>query len=136
MIVFVHRIFALVITALVGLPTSAADFTVCRRNDGKAACVYDGDTFWLDREKIRTLGYDAPEMGWPFCDGAAAGAEAARERLRALLNSGAAVGIERQAIDPYGRTLAWVTIGGQSLAAIMIREGHGRPWIEGGEHWC
>lgn len=125
----------LVLVLLAVSQALAVEFAICKGSSGRAACVYDGDTFWFEHEKFRTLGYDSPELGWPFCDKPAAGAKASRDRLRALLNSGG-FNIERQAIDRYGRTLAWVTIGGESLAKIMIREGYGRPWIEGGEHWC
>jgi endonuclease YncB( thermonuclease family) len=134
----VRWIVALIATLALALPATAATFKVCtpRGDSDRRACVYDGDTFWVDFEKIRTMGYDAPEMGWPFCTKAAREARPSRDRLRALLNSGEEIGIQRQSQDDYGRTLAWITIGGESLARIMIREGHGRPWIAGAEHWC
>lgn len=130
-----RALIALLLLAPTALPAPAAGFPVCRYGKPTSGCVYDGDTSWLDNEKIRTLGYDAPEMGWPFCKKAASGAKAARDRLRQLLNTGN-WSFERQGFDKYDRTLAWVTIGGEPLARIMIREGHGRPWIEGGPHWC
>jgi endonuclease YncB( thermonuclease family) len=80
-------ILALLLVYL-ALPAHAAGFAICYYGKPKSGCVYDGDTFWYENEKIRTLGYDSPEIGWPFCEEKAAGADAARDRLRALLNSG------------------------------------------------
>jgi micrococcal nuclease len=132
----IRALFALLLLALTALPVPAASLPFCRYGKPTAGCVIDGDTFWLEHEKIRTLGYDTPEMGPPLCPAKAPGADAARSRLRELLNSGLEVTIQRQEIDRYGRTLAWLTIGGENLAAIMIREGHGRPWVAGGDPWC
>lgn len=129
-------LLAAVSTTLGFEAAAGAQFTLCKRGSAKLACVIDGDTFWLNNEKVRPEGYDAPEMGAPLCDRRAPAAEAARQRLLDLLNSGGALAIERHDQDQWGRTIAWVTIGGRSLAAIMIAEGLGRPYVSGEPPWC
>jgi micrococcal nuclease len=130
------RLAAALLLALLPLHEAvAASFILCKRGSSKLACVIDGDTFWFENEKIRPEGYNSPEMGPPLCARRAPGAEAARDRLLALLNS-RQLGVERRDIDHWGRTVAWVTLDGESLATIMLREGHGRPYIAGDAPWC
>lgn len=75
----------------VGRPhiTSHADarFALC---DGPArrTCVVDGDTFWLDRRKIRIADIDAPEIASLRCPAEKRRGEIARDRLAELLNGG------------------------------------------------
>lgn len=119
---------------LVPSPAIAQAFDVC--GDGKrVTCVVDGDTFWLQGEKIRLEGFDSPEMGQPKCDRMAPLAAAARDRLAELLNAGE-ITIDRHGLDRCGRTLATITAAGVDIAAIMIAEGLGRPYVAGATAWC
>jgi micrococcal nuclease len=97
--------------------------------DGPRIQVNDGDTISIrwnstDIETIRILGVDAPETGNPehdiplpqsfgmearsFAEGAFAGA-ARIELLRAAT------------LDPYGRTLAYVFLGGQNYSVMIVK---------------
>lgn len=97
--------------------------------------VHDGDTFTLcGGEKIRIADIDAPELpGSPSCRAGRNGwcdfalGYRSRDALRAFLASGPVV-IQRRATDPYGRTLARVTVGGQSAGSHLIRHGLARRW--------
>jgi endonuclease YncB( thermonuclease family) len=42
------------------------DFTLCETGGG-VNCVVDGDTIWIDGEKIRVADIDAPETHAPRC---------------------------------------------------------------------
>jgi endonuclease YncB( thermonuclease family) len=81
--------------------------------------VHDGDTFYVGADAYRLKGIDTPELG-------EARAEAARERLRALLRRGP-VTIVRRAEDVYGRIVADVYVGGRNVARVMKDEGYAKP---------
>lgn len=81
--------------AILPLPSMAANFPICKGGH-RVTCVVDGDTFWLNGEKIRVDGYDSPEMGEPKCARPAVGAVEARSALAELLNSGT---IELDAVE-------------------------------------
>lgn len=52
-------------------------------------CVVDGDTIWLEGEKIRIADIDTPEISEPKCDAEYQLGMKATYRLRDLLNEGA-----------------------------------------------
>lgn len=54
-------------------------------------------------------------------------AEAARDRLKALLKD-REPSIDRTGADRYGRTVAIVRVDGNDVGAILVREGHAKPW--------
>ena len=83
----------------------------------------DGDTISVKGERIRILGIDAPESFGSRCDRELKLALKAKERLRALLNSGP-LSIERQGTDRYGRTLARVYAGGVDVGQALLAEGY------------
>lgn len=114
----------------------AASFSICgsaRRFD----CVVDGDTFWLGRQKIRIADIDAPELTPPRCAHERELGEAAKHRLRALLNAGpfSLVAGSRDE-DPFGRKLRTVVRAGRSIGERMVAEGLVRRWDGGRRSWC
>lgn len=113
--------------------TLSASFWICgdsRRID----CVVDGDTFWLQGQKIRI---DTPERSPPRCEAERVKGEAAKARLRTLLNAGRfslVAGIRDE--DHYGRKLRTVWRGGRSLGDILVDEGLARSWDGARRGWC
>jgi endonuclease YncB( thermonuclease family) len=97
----------------------------------------DGDTIRVGNERIRIIGLDTPETYFAKCDAERRRGYQAAGRLQRLLNS-RAVRIERTGKrDKYRRTLAKVYVGGEDVAAIMVREGYAR--LNHGEKrrpWC
>ncbi|WP_233213537.1 thermonuclease family protein [Mycobacterium hubeiense] len=92
--------------------------------------VSDGDTIWVDnngaREKVRLIGMDTPELHDPRKP-VECFAQQAFERAAAVLN-GQSVYLERDpfqdAVDRYGRTLAYVWTGtGRLFNLDMIYDG-------------
>ncbi|MCM2294158.1 thermonuclease family protein [Allorhizobium sp. BGMRC 0089] len=126
----------------VSMPTTAQTtytrrFYYCGRG-GLRNCVVDGDTFWLDKVKIRVADIDAPETEQAKCKSERDRGYAAKVRLRELLNAGAfslaAYGHENK--DIYGRSVRLVMRNGQSLGAILVKEGLARPWTGHRKPWC
>lgn len=100
----------------------------------RVTCVVDGDTVWVNGEKIRLEGIDAPEPRGRCYEERIASAKAT-ERLRVLLTNNHFT-IKRSGTDRYGRTLARLMIGNRSAGEIMISEGLVRKWRGRRENWC
>jgi endonuclease YncB( thermonuclease family) len=97
-------------------------------------CVVDGDTFWLDGEKIRIEDIDAPEVKGK-CRHERQLAAKATKRLSVLL-SRQAIRIERNGRDRFGRTLVQVSTGRGEVGKAMIRDGLAREYAGGRRSWC
>ena len=112
-------------------------FTLCHTGGG-TNCVVDGDTLWLDGEKIRVADIDTPETHGPKC--AAEGDLGARatRRLHQLVNAGpfSVSQIGSRDTDRYGRKLRVLTRGGRSLGDQLVSEGLARTWTGRREPWC
>lgn len=114
----------------------AAAFALCEPGP-RTTCVVDGDTFWLNGEKVRIADINAPETHGAACADEASRGAAATRRLVVLLNAGpvelAVSGRER---DRYGRLLRVVTRNGRSLGAQLVAEGLAEPWRGRRSSWC
>lgn len=102
------------LAALLPLWAAADPFT------GQCTSVSDGDTITVQsgrqEVKVRLHGIDCPEKDQP------GGKEAKAYTERAVLHK--SVVIHPTDTDRYGRTVAWVVVGGQSLNAFLVAEGH------------
>jgi micrococcal nuclease len=115
--------------------------------------VIDGDTVAFRADflpaplkpelSIRVLGVDTPEKGHrASCPQEAAAAEKASQFTKDSLNNAIKakqpVLIEIQKHDKYGgRVLGDVIINGQRLSAMLIANGHARPYFgEKKSSWC
>ena len=115
---------------------AAATFSLCAEGP-RTTCVVDGDTFWLEGEKIRIADINAPETH--AAGGAAEQAlgDRATRRLIELLNAGPfTLETEGRAVDRYGRALRVVRRGQQSLGAQLVAEGLAEPWRGKRSDWC
>ncbi|UOK73941.1 thermonuclease family protein [Ancylobacter polymorphus] len=116
--------------------TVTASFTFCG-SARRFNCVVDGDTFWLGRQKIRIADIDAPELTPPRCEYEREVGEAAKHRLRALLNAGPfalRAGVRDE--DPFGRKLRMVMRAGRSIGERMVAERLVRRWDGNRRSWC
>jgi len=95
----------------------------------RVTCVVDGDTVWIEGEKIRISEIDTPEMDGR-CPAERALALRAQARLVELLNAGP-VQFERVGTDRYGRTLARFG----AVSETLIREGLAHRWPSR-KGWC
>lgn len=114
----------------------AASFTLCA-GEARSTCVVDGDTFWLNGEKVRIADINAPETHGAHCPAEARLGEAATRRLIVLLNAGAfSLEAGHRERDRYGRLLRTVRRNGESLGARLVAEGLAEPWHGRRSDWC
>jgi len=115
---------------------SSPHFELC--GGTRRTCVVDGDTFWLEGEKIRIADIDTPEISEPKCDAEYELGMKATYRLRDLLNAGSfeVRTIGDRNVDRYGRKLRVVVRNGRSLGDQLVREGLARTWTGRREPWC
>lgn len=86
----------------------------------RAVGVSDGDTVVVladdgVRHRIRIGGIDAPEKGQPFAD-------VSRRHLAGLLRE-QVLRVEPIKRDPYGRTVANLSVGDEDVGLVMLRAG-------------
>lgn len=112
-------------------------FTLCHTGGG-TNCVVDGDTIWLDGEKIRVADIDAPETHEPRCEKEADLGRRATDRLHQLVNAGpfSVATLGGRDNDRYGRKLRVLTRNGRSLGDMLVAEGLARTWAGRREPWC
>lgn len=114
----------------------SAQFRLCFVGGG-FNCVVDGDTFWMNGERVRVADIDAPETHPPRYASEADLGQRATLRLQELLNDGP---LELEAIDrdrdQYGRKLRIVTRNGESLGQRLVQEGLARNWTGSRQPWC
>ncbi len=101
-------------------------------------CVVDGDTLWINGQKVRVADIDAPEISTPKCASELALGDKATERLIELVNEGP---FQLQAwpgrdTDRYGRKLRVLVRDGRSLGDRLVSEGLARTWSGRREPWC
>jgi endonuclease YncB( thermonuclease family) len=114
----------------------SARFGFCHTGGG-TNCVVDGDTFWMDGEKIRVADIDAPETHPSRCAEEERLGNAATRRLQALLNAGpVTLAAADRDTDRYGRKLRVAMRGGRSLGDRLVDEGLARRWVGHREPWC
>jgi micrococcal nuclease len=116
--------------------TLAAGIALCGSGP-RITCVVDGDTFWLDGEKIRIADINAPETHEAGCAAEQTRGDRAALRLVSLLNAGPyELELRGRAQDRYGRSLRVVTRQGRSLGLTLIAEGLAEPWRGKRSDWC
>jgi len=116
--------------------TVQRQFAICS-GPHRVNCVVDGDTLWIDGDKIRIADINTPEVTSPQCrDEAVLGARATK-RLQQLVNAGPFElrRIDRD-VDHYGRALRTLHRDGRSLGEIMVADGLAHRWGGRRGSWC
>lgn len=112
-------------------------FTICSGSK-RVTCIVDGDTFWLNGEKIRIADIDTPEIGTPQCARELALGQKAKMRLQVLLSAGPFEihALPDREADQYGRSLRILMRNGQSIGDKLVTEGLARTWEGRRRPWC
>ena len=116
----------------------SAQFALCV-GGSRHTCVVDGDTIWLNGEKIRIADIDAPEISQPSCEAERIAGTRATERLTRWLNEGAFEVHPTPAgrdTDRYGRKLRVLARSGESAVTALEAEGLATRWGDSGREWC
>lgn len=116
---------------------AAGLFGICSGGGGDN-CVVDGDTFRHRGEKIRIADIDTPELNPARCAAEEELGQAAKARLRVLLNAGPfrLEPVPGRDSDDYGRKLRVVVRDGRSLGDQLVAEGLARTWTGRRQPWC
>ncbi|HEX5063807.1 MAG TPA: thermonuclease family protein [Kofleriaceae bacterium] len=94
----------------------------CGDTEGKVTRVIDGDTIELESGvKIRYLMVDTPETTGSVDD--CYGPNALQYNTDLVLNKTVQLSFDEQCTDRYGRTLAYVTVDGQEVNSLLVRNG-------------
>lgn len=119
------------------MSSSEVHFTVCDESWVRDDCVVDGDTFWLNGDKIRIANIDTPETHPARCDYEQDLGMRATYRLQELLNEGSVSlrSIDRNR-DVYGRLLRTVSGPGGDIGDQLVSEGLARHYGNGRRPWC
>jgi endonuclease YncB( thermonuclease family) len=89
--------------------------------------VLDGDTIYLERQKIEIAGLDAPEINGAACGDERERGINAAVKLADLLNGGQ-VTASPPFRDAYGRTVRNVEVDGKDVTKAMIKARAGRAY--------
>ena len=122
------------VSLILAFLAASSPIAVCPPSGTRITCVHDGDSFIVERERIRIAYIDTPELVGA-CESERRLAVRARDRLVTLLNS-ERYNIIRQGTDRYGRTLAIVTNSRGSIGDQMVGAGVARTWSGRREPWC
>ncbi len=137
---------AAVLALFVGLFTSYAfanpyDFKVLKVNDGDTV-VFEAPFMPAPLKpqlSLRVLGVDTPEKGARAgCPAEAKAAEAASAFTKNIVANATTIKVELKEHDKFGgRVLGDLIIDGQRLSALLIQNGHARPYFgEKKSSWC
>ena len=111
----------------------AAQFGQCYDAQG-SNCVLDGDTIYVEGQKIEIAGLKAPKIQGAQCDEERTRGIDAAVRLASLLNSGK-VSVGPSVREPDGQLRQKVEIGGNDVASAMIGAGVARDYGNS-NGWC
>ena len=114
-----HVTRAALLTLLVA---SGCGGSPCGDTEGKVTRVIDGDTIELESGvKIRYLMVDTPEVS---NGGDCYGDNAKQYNSDLVLGKTVQLNFDEQCTDRYGRTLAYVTVDGQEVNSLLVRNGY------------
>jgi len=95
----------------------------CGETEAKVTRVIDGDTVELESGvKIRYLLVDTPEISGA---GECFGDNARQYNSDLVLGKTVQISYDEQCTDNFGRTLAYVTVDGQEVNTLIVRNGYG-----------
>ena len=100
--------------------------------------VIDGDTIDVDGERYRLTGFDTPETYRAECESEKLRGDQAAVRMRALVRAASEIRLDAQhSRDKYGRGLGTLSVDGEDVGDILIREDLARRYSGGQRYsWC
>ncbi len=126
--------FALLLTLCP--PAQALEISMCKQGKKRITCIVDGDTLWLNGQKLRMRGYDTPEPYTNICGGDFERRLAAKAsaRFMELLNGNELqIVIGEHERKGSNRRLVDIYVGGRNVGEILVEERLARRWPDGKE---
>ena len=128
---------ALAALAVAGCATEepVADRDPAAERSGPVVRVIDGDTIKVELDgrlqTVRLVGIDTPESGRPQTPVECGSKQAGTALRRLLLNRDVAVLRDptQDAVDKYGRVLAYVEVDGRDAGEAMVASGWAKPYV-------
>ena len=127
---------ALAAIALAGCATEAPDTTAPgTQQRGRVVTVIDGDTIKVEldgrAQTVRLLGIDTPESRRPQTPVECGSKKAAATLRRLLLDRDVTLRSDpsQDAIDKFGRVLAYVDVDGRDAGEAMVASGWAKPYV-------
>ena len=122
-------------------PNLCEDNTNCLRGPARALKAIDGDTYEVERQRIRLIGWDSPETApHAKCEAEAALGLKVDTEVAKLISNAETVQILPKGVDEYRRTRAHIFLDGTSIGYLLSRKGLAKSWNEDkGEaqpDWC
>lgn len=113
-------------------------FDLCKPPPARRiTCVVDGDTLWIDGEKIRVADIDTPETHEPKCAAEAQLGRRATLRFQQIVNAGPfTLHSTGRDLDKNKRKLRVLVRNGRSIGDQLVSEGLARTWAGKREPWC
>ena len=111
-----------------------APFGQCYNSDGRN-CVIDGDTIFVEWQKVELADIEAPEIDGAQCAQEKDRGIAAAVGLSNLLGSGN-VTVSPLFRDDYGRAVRRIAVNGQDVAQYLINHSLVRRYTGERQKWC
>jgi micrococcal nuclease len=115
-----------------------ADRDPAAERSGPVARVIDGDTIKVELdgrlETVRLVGIDTPESRRPETPVECGSKQAATALGHLVLGRDVVLRVDptQEAIDRYGRALAYVDVDGRDAGEAMVASGWAKPYVYGG----
>ena len=125
---------ALLLMIVLVSPAAAEPWPICKGGHRAArhvSCVVDGDTLWINGEKLRLAKINAPELH-SRCPQPRAIAYRAQAKLAELMGRGA-ITVKRVGVGVYSRPLVVITASGVDVGQALIAAGLAKRYPY---KWC
>ena len=105
----------------------------------RITCIVDGDTFWMNGQKYRLYGVDAPEAGDKAqCASERGRAREATEYLQSIMRAGG-LRFTNRGVDRYDRILVTVQTNQGDAADLLLKNNRAVAYQGGrrdNQQWC
>lgn len=112
-------------------PNLCDDNPECLAGPARAVKPIDGDTFEINSQRVRLMGWDSPETGnASSCIEESDLGVRTQLEIRELFQNGDQVQILAKGRDEYGRARAHIYLDGEHVGQLLAKKGLAKEWRE------